>query len=98
MHENSTQAYHEEKPKLSAREQEILDWMERWKNPASDRTLKSRMGYDDMNMVRPRVTELVDKGLLKEVDKIKCSTTGKTVRLVQHHKFVKCEVTQPELF
>jgi hypothetical protein len=98
MHNNSLVCYDQEKAKLGARSKKILEWMEGWEHPASDRTIKSRMGYEEVNNVQPRITELIKAGLVKEVGKIKCSTTGKTVRLVQHAKYVNQGLKQEELF
>lgn len=36
----------------------------------------------DMNCVRPRVTELIKKGLLWELGSTRCAVTNKTVRIV----------------
>lgn len=33
-----------------------------------------------LNMVRPRITELVEAGELREIGSVRCSVTGKTVR------------------
>ncbi len=48
--------------------------------PLTDRDVLGRLGLFDMNHVRPRITELVDKGKLAEVGKMRDKTTGMTVR------------------
>ena len=48
---------------------------------ATDREVKERLGFDDMNMVRPRITSLLDDGLLEESAQIRCDRTERLVRL-----------------
>jgi|TARA_R110000765_G_scaffold46051_1_gene95115 hypothetical protein len=50
--------------------------------PATDREVKSRLGFDDMNMVRPRITSLLEDGYLDELAQIRCEKTNRLVRLV----------------
>lgn len=47
----------------------------------TDRQAKERLGEADMNAVRPRITEMVDSGVLVECGKMKDEVTGKTVRV-----------------
>lgn len=54
-------------------------------NPAlsfTDRQALNRLypGSGDMNMVRPRITELIESGYLIECGSVSCPVTGKTVR------------------
>jgi hypothetical protein len=49
----------------------------------TDRQIMLVLEYDEMNCVRPRITELKKKGLVREVGKTKCPRTGKSVRLVR---------------
>lgn len=86
--ETSMQAYHEEAQKLSRREKEIFDFMF-GRGAMTDREIMQRMGYSEPNSVRPRITELVDRGLLEECDRVRCIQTGKTVRRVR--------LTQPKV-
>ena len=60
MHVHSLQAYHEELAKLSRRQKEIYEFLLAH-GPLMDRECLHRMFPDgaDMNMVRPRITELV---------------------------------------
>lgn len=49
-----------------------------------DRELTAReiaygMGYDDLNAVKPRLSEMKEQGLVEAISKKKCKTTGKTV-------------------
>jgi len=98
MHSNSIDAYESEKVNLSKRALSILTELESRPRPCSDRQLKDRLGYSDMNMVRPRVTELIGKGLVFEVGKYPCEITGKSVRLILHFKYVEMDKRQLELF
>ena len=78
MHANSKAAWRELKP--SKRAQAILDFASKHK-PMTDRQLRDAMGFDDLNQVRPRVTELHDQGLMFEYATVKCSTTKRPVRV-----------------
>lgn len=49
--------------------------------PLTDREIKDRLGYEEMNAVRPRVTELTKANVLFETGRKKCSTTKKRVRV-----------------
>jgi len=82
MHENSLFAYAEEKRLLGARARAILDDVTR-NGAATDRKIMARMGFADMNSVRPRVTELIEDGYLREGGSTTCAVTGKTVRIVE---------------
>ena len=81
-HPNSIKAYREERPRLSTRASDILEHF-RSGAALTDRAVKEAMWYDDMNTVRPRITELVQAGYLREAGKTKCPVTGKTVRVVE---------------
>lgn len=78
MHANSKAAW--KTIKTSKRAQQILDFASQHQ-PMTDRQLRNAMGFDDLNQVRPRVTELHDLGKMFEYATVKCSTTGKTVRV-----------------
>lgn len=81
VHANSLAAFRAEAPTLSRRSEMVLDWV-RSHGPATDRQVMDGLGFRDPNAVRPRVTELVLDGLLVEIGTTRCTTTGKTVRLV----------------
>lgn len=81
IHQNSLCAYHEGRQALSERAGLVLAWV-REHGPATDRQIMSGLGFGEPNAVRPRVTELVDIGMLAEVGSVRCSVTGKTVRRV----------------
>ncbi len=83
MHPNSLDAFAEAQASgvFSERHQMILRIVRDF-GPLTDRAVQRALGFADGNAVRPRVTELVKRGVLREVGNIKDETTGKTVRLV----------------
>lgn len=81
MHENSIAAYRSERDRLSKRAWLVLAWLD-MNGPATDRQVMEGMKFSEPNAVRPRITELVDAGLLVEIRSVRCPTTGKTVRVV----------------
>lgn len=82
VHPNSAQAYHDSAPELSERAAAVLAVYRRATHPLTDRDVKDALGFSDMNAVRPRITELVESGLLRECGRVKDSITGKMVRVV----------------
>lgn len=81
MHSNSLAAYAQEQPKLDERKERILNVVQQL-GPVTDREVCQILEYKEMNMVRPRITELVRSGRLVEIAKVKDHETGKSVRLV----------------
>jgi hypothetical protein len=67
---------------LSQRAAEILRFFRAHPRAFTDREVAMYLRYPDMNCVRPRITELIERGLLREVDSVKCPVTSKTVRRV----------------
>ena len=98
MHNNSITTYNEEKPSLSKRSMQIMSWLNNHPYPLTDRSVKVGMGFEDMNMVRPRITELIKGGHVTEVGSKICPDTGKTVRLIQLTKHADAKPIQQELF
>lgn len=82
MHANSLAAYHESGDELSERESAVMGAV-RQLGAATDRQIKAHLGFTDMNAVRPRVTELLKRGVLVEAGDTQDTVTGKTVRLVR---------------
>lgn len=80
IHRNSIQSFHEIRDKLNGKHQVIWDAFKSSEN-LTDRMVKDMLGFEDMNSVRPRITELVKNGYLVEVDRSKCPVTGKKVRV-----------------
>lgn len=84
IHRNSIQSFHEIRDKLAGKHQTIWDaFRSAVQDNLTDRMVKDMLGYQDMNSVRPRITELVKNGYLIEVDRAKCPVTGKKVRVCQ---------------
>lgn len=83
MHINSIAAYREEFDKLSQRSKAIYFYLLNAGVARTDRMILGAIfGEGDMNMVRPRITELLQDGWLVETGSVK-DVTGKTVRLVK---------------
>lgn len=85
IHSNSYAAYMQERQNLSKRSTAILEHLQLSKEK-TDRQVRDEMGFDDMNNVRPRITELVQAGFLTECGKTKCPITNKLVRLVKFYR------------
>lgn len=83
-HENSIATHEAIAPVASGRRAEIRCWLMEH-GPATDRQVRDGLFGQgaDMNMVRPRVTELIDAGSVIEDGRVRCPTTGMTVRLVR---------------
>lgn len=59
----------------------ILAIYKRAPSPLSDYQVAVALRMRDMNMVRPRITEMVKRGTLAEVGTIKSRPTGRSVRV-----------------
>lgn len=79
IHANSVKALNEERVRLNVRSKLILRYVAQEGYKLTARDIMCGLGFVDPNQVRPRITELVGKGLLKEVDKVKDNITHKTV-------------------
>lgn len=81
-HGNSLDAEAAARPRLNARALHILAWMVGHAGPGlTDRQVRDGFAPgQDMDYVRPRITELVDAALLFEVDKIIDPVSGVRVR------------------
>ena len=92
MHPNSLEAYRRlDLPASQARVFRVF--MINPHESFTDRTVKDMMRADDMNEVRPRITELIERGVVKEYGNTTCPVTNKTVRTVG----LVCEPSQPKL-
>ena len=80
MHENSLKSYLQEKEegRLNKRSCEILEVLKLLPGQSARQIMLS-LGYDDMNKVRPRLTELKQLNLIIETGKIRDIETGKRV-------------------
>lgn len=83
-HEHSLDSYSELRAdgNLSKRQALIMQWLSAKGKALTDREIATGMHFPDMNCVRPRVTELVQMGLLHEYSSVICPVTRKRVRTV----------------
>ena len=81
IHQLSLEAYWSETPKLGKRTLLIYDWLKKF-GAATDREIQVALGFTEPNSVRPRLTELKKRGLIKECDVVIDSLTHKRVRKV----------------
>jgi len=65
-----------------SRRQLVFSVYKKSNSPLSDRQVMKYLGQEDPNYVRPRATELLEMGLLKEVGNVLDDDTGRTVRLM----------------
>lgn len=82
MHQHSLRAYMELADLLKGRQHEIAVQLAVVRTPMTDREIKQLMRLDDMNQVRPRITELIKAGLVYEHSSKRDAVTGRTVRRV----------------
>lgn len=82
IHDNSRDSWREEKPRVYGRRQQILSAF-RTAGTLTDRGVANFLGWEDMNKVRPRITEMVDDGTLVEVGSVYCQKTRRLVRLLR---------------
>lgn len=81
-HDNSKEAHTSTETRMSGRRLAIFRHIA-LHGPATDRQLRDALfPGGDMNMIRPRVSELLDMGALVETGRATCPTTGMTVRVV----------------
>jgi hypothetical protein len=82
IHPNSRAAYRDELPRMSHRAAMIYSWLKQHA-PATDRQVMVGLGFTDMNAVRPRITELLEMGVLwAHPESRRDPMTGKSVRVV----------------
>jgi hypothetical protein len=83
IHINSKLSFKELQLSLGKRQGKILQAVTSMKKLVTDRQVKELLELDDMNQVRPRISELLRLGVLKEGKAIKCPITGRKVRRVK---------------
>ena len=89
MHINSLISYAELAPTLSEKQKPVFAFLIKNEGRAyTDREIKTALGADDMNSVRPRITELCADNVLEEVDQVNCTKTGRLVRRVKIKEMV----------
>ena len=83
-HENSLASHDAMRSRIRARQSLVLVWVDEH-GPATDRDIRDGLYGDgaDMNLVRPRVSELLDAGHLVECGRCEDAVTGRTVRRVR---------------
>lgn len=83
MHANSIAAYNSSD--FSDRERAILDvYITNARYPLTDREVMTLLGFSDMNSVRPRISKLIDRKMLRDVCDVLDHSTGKTVRACKY--------------
>jgi len=83
VHEHSVAVYHEDRAtSMSQRAKLIYEWLLD-RGSATDREVCEGLDLPDMNCVRPRITELIVRGSLRECGERVDHITNKTVRVVE---------------
>jgi hypothetical protein len=83
-HRNSIISFHQEKIsfRITKRAQMILDHLKKRGIPMTARELAQELGFgNDLNSVRPRLTELKEGGRVYELGDVVCPVTGKKVAM-----------------
>lgn len=84
IHENSKRSLRDVQEKVGGRCQLILDCLRKNSRGMSDRDIMMDLSFTDPNAVRPRVTELIKRGMVEEcLNSAQCAITGRRVRLVR---------------
>lgn len=71
---------------LSKRCKSILGALRASQQPMTDREIKDYLQFDDMNSVRPRITEMIRDRVLEECGSVTCPVTHLPVRLVKERE------------
>lgn len=80
-HENSKKSYR--LLDKATRQAQIYRMFKKRPESYTDRQVLFWLNLDDMNQVRPRITELIRDGYLYEGKSVICSVTGRPVRTVK---------------
>ncbi len=78
LHANSVASF--ESFQLSERDALVLGVFTASTVALTDRQVADRLGFADMNAVRPSITRLTERHILQEYASVKCPKTKKTVR------------------
>jgi len=65
------------------RREEIFEAYRHFNGGCTDRAIAAYLGYNDLNAVKPRITEMIQDGILEECGNTLDRTTNRTVRVVQ---------------
>ncbi len=81
-HNNSSESLlgERENGRIGRRAEAVLLTLRSFNSPPTDREIAAKLGFSDLNAVRPRITELIALGLVVEMGSVSCEVTGKTVR------------------
>jgi len=82
VHANSVKTYREDQQKIGHRAMMVLHTVKELNRPCTDREVMQKLQFTDMNSVRPRITELITAGTIREVGTTIDYATKKRVRLV----------------
>lgn len=85
--DTSVLSYHEITETLGERQRVVYDLILRYPG-RTDRELAKLALAGDPNQIRPRRTELVDRGVIEEAGKRRCEVTGKLAKTwrVRRHR------------
>jgi hypothetical protein len=83
VHRHSIDGYHASKGAISRRAMLVLKVLRESRVPMTDREVMRALSFSDPNAVRPRITELIDAGIITEAGSVRDGLTGKTVRKVK---------------
>jgi hypothetical protein len=84
IHPNSVLAFWQGRDDLfGKRHQKVIAVLRTHTYAMTDRMVMNACGFFDPNAVRPRITELVEAGVVVEAGNTECPITHKTVRLVK---------------
>jgi|TARA_Y100000034_G_C6627749_1_gene273895 predicted HTH transcriptional regulator len=88
IHDNSRRSFseNEQSGKGETFRQKIVNLLAATGESMTDRQILNTLEVTDVNNIRPEITRLKQKGVLKETGKTKCPVTGKTVRTVSIQK------------
>lgn len=83
IHANSMSAYQDLNSTQTAynRQKAIISCI-RWFGPLTVSQIKEKLNFTERNQVAPRVTELLDMGILEELSSIKDPYSGRSVMVV----------------
>lgn len=83
IHPNSILAYWEGNDELlGKRREKVVAVLRASRDALTDREVMTKLGFIDPNAVRPRITELVEAGIVRETGSTECPVTRKRVRTV----------------
>jgi hypothetical protein len=84
IHKHSRKSYRENESsgKGETYRRQIIDLLTETGESMTDRKIMDTLEVTDVNNIRPEITRLKQKGIIRESGKVKCPVTKKTVRTV----------------